>query len=259
MKKFDIIIQAGQSNAEGNGLGAADKLVLSDKIYWLEAKKTVSIVKDKTYGENLLIEYKNEPFSIVGAQKFIEENNLAANYSVTFSDLYEKKYLEYDRDLLVIRAGVGGSGFKKGHWGVDKQLYLKMLEMVDYALSLNEDNRLVAFLWHQGEHDAFEKNPPEVFKIQLSGMLSDMRARFGNIPYIAGDFCHDWKDRHIEAIKPISDVVENVFVGFGGAFVSSEGLTSNDEETMNADIIHFSKKAQYELGKRYFEAFEKST
>ena len=28
-EKFDVIIQAGQSNAEGNGLGAAEKIVLS--------------------------------------------------------------------------------------------------------------------------------------------------------------------------------------------------------------------------------------
>ena len=258
-EKFDIIILAGQSNAEGYGAGSAGNVALSDKVYWLEAEKTVKIVKDKKFGENWLIEYAEKPFSIVKAREHIEKKQLRANFSITFADLYEKKYLQKGRKILVIRAAVGGTGLFKGQWGVDKQLYSKMLEMVNYALMLNPGNRLVAFLWHQGEHEAVEKNPPQVYEQQLSKMLSELRVRFGKIPFIAGDFCHDWTDRHLKEIKPISNVIKNVFISFGGAFVESDGLSSNDEETINADIIHFSRKAQYELGRRYFAEFEKLT
>lgn len=33
--------------------------------------------------------------------------------------------------------------------------------MIEYALSLNVVNRVVAFLWDQGEHEAVLKNEPE--------------------------------------------------------------------------------------------------
>lgn len=88
-----------------------------------------------------------------------------------------------------MRAAVGGTGFVKGMWGLKDQLYKKMLEMTDYALSLNHANRVVGFLWHQGECDAFEKNEPDVFKQQLASMIQDVRVRYGTeLPFIAGDF-----------------------------------------------------------------------
>jgi hypothetical protein len=37
--------------------------------------------------------------------------------------------------------------------------------------------------------------------------------------------------------------------------VESDGLQSNDQALGTGDTIHFSRRAIYELGKRYFEAF----
>ena len=258
--KFDLIVQAGQSNAEGNGRGpATENIVLSDDVYRLEVNKTVSIVKDDIFGENLKIEYPKEPFRIVQAQKYIDLNNICADYSISFAYEYEKSCLSNDRKILVIRAGVGGSGFMKGQWGVGRQLYNKMLEMIDYALSLNEGNRLVTFIWHQGEHDAFERNTPDVFEKQLSEMFADIRSKYADLPIITGDFCRDWADRHSDMTLPIRKVIRSVTESFNGCFVSSEGLTSNDQVTADADIIHFSRESQYILGKRYFDAYKKIT
>lgn len=120
-----------------------------------------------------------------------------------------------------MRAAVGGTGFVKGMWGLKDQLYLKMLEMTDYALSLNQANRVVGFLWHQGECDAFEKNEPDVFKQQLASMIRDVRVRYGTeLPFIAGD------------------------------------LLSNNQKTGNGDDIHFCREALYVLGRRYFSAYK---
>lgn len=41
-------------------------------------------------------------------------------------------------------------------WGLQDDLYVRMMEMVDFARSLNAENRVVGFLWHQGETDAIE-------------------------------------------------------------------------------------------------------
>lgn len=129
--------------------------------------------------------------------------------------------------------------------------------MTDYALSLNSENRVVAFLWHQGEHEAVENNPPEIFDRQLSEMFRDLRAKYGDIPFISGDFCRDWADRHLDVTMPIRKKIKAITERFDGLFVETDGLLSNDEVTANADIIHLSAQSQHVFGERYFAAFEK--
>ena len=259
MEKFDIILQAGQSNAEGYGVGPSEKKIcLSDKVFWLENVKRTTVVPDKTFGTTLKMEFVENKYDLVHAQKYIDDNDLAANFSISFCDLYEKEYLSEDRKILVIRAAVGGAGFYKEQWGVGKPLYIRMIKMLDYALSLNAENRLVAFLWHQGEHDLAEHNPPNVFEKQFTDMMTNFYSRYDKVPFISGDFCHDWIDRHGSESKTITDrikaVTENVC---GGAFVDTVGLKSNDQMLFSSDVIHFCREAQYELGERYFAAYEK--
>ena len=90
--------------------------------------------------------------------------------------------------------------------------------MTDYALSLNKDNRVIAFLWHQGEHDAFEKNEPDRFKTQLAEILAGVRTRYGAIiPFIAGDFVSEWKNKNIEDCTPIIESIKQVVAESGNA------------------------------------------
>ena len=65
------------------------------------------------------------------------------------------------------------------------------------------------------------------------------------------------KVNHLDMTLPIRKVIRSVTESFNGCFVSSDGLTSNDQVTANADIIHFSRESQYILGKRYFDAYKK--
>ena len=132
----------------------------------------------------------------------------------------------------------------------------EMLEMTDYALSLNKNNRVVAFLWHQGEHDAFEGNIPDVFGKQLSAMVSSVRKRYGEIPFIAGDFVREWKQKNIEICKPIVEKIQKVVELLGNAaFVATDDLLSNNEKIKNGDDIHFCRQALQILGQRYFEKY----
>ena len=90
-EKFDIIVQAGQSNAEGYGIGDARKSVSSsDNIFWLVNDLKTTTVYDDVFSENMKFEYDNE-YSIVNAAKFIETNHLATDFSRSFSELYEKQ------------------------------------------------------------------------------------------------------------------------------------------------------------------------
>ena len=44
--KYDIIVQGGQSNAEGTGIGpVSQELVLSPNVWYLDVEKTVEVVR----------------------------------------------------------------------------------------------------------------------------------------------------------------------------------------------------------------------
>ena len=254
-QKFDIIIQAGQSNADGTGYGPVSKeWEISPNIFYLNVEKTVEMLSD-----NMRITYADTPFQLVPADERPSENGPIGDFSLTFSKAYEDAgYLQGDRKLLIIRAAIGGTGFKKGQWGIGNPLYVKLVEMVDYALAQNPENRVVALLWHQGEHDAFEKNPPETFKSQIKAQMQDIRDRYGkNLPIIAGDFVNEWKSKNLDDCIPILEKIQETLVELGnGAFVQTADLPSNNQKISNGDDIHFCRESLHILGGRYFTAFE---
>ena len=252
---YDIIIQGGQSNAEGFGAGAIDnEYIPNENVYFLEAEKTVEHLP-----ERVVVEYANKDFDISIAKGRESNGNKIVDFSLFFARKYiESGFLSEGRKLLIIRAAVGGTGFKKGNWGMQDLLYKKMLEMTDYALSLNKNNRVVAFLWHQGEHDAVERNNPLVFENQLSQMVNSVRSRYGKMPFIAGDFVNEWKQKNIEICTPIVEKMQKVANDIGlGAFINTEDLLSNNQKIANGDDIHFCGESLSNLGERYFDAYSK--
>lgn len=254
MNKFDIIILAGQSNAEGMGLGEVEnEFQPTEQIFSLSAERKVTHLP-----ENLKIVYADKPFELKIAEERISGGKKIADFSLPFARLYAENLLSEERKILIIRAAVGGSGFYKKHWTQDGILYLKMLELIDFALSLHPENRITAFLWHQGEHDAFEKNKPNIFKEQLKTMVESVRSRYRlpQLPFIAGDFVNDWKMKNLEDCRPIIEKIKEVIEEIGcSAFIETSDLLSNHEMVKNGDDIHFCRAAQYEMGKRYFQAY----
>ena len=260
-EKFDIVIQAGQSNAEGCGKGPLDEPVytVDGDIMHLSPEFTVTIATVDGF-ENLFVTYADKPFDISCADEHLNCGETAADFSLTFAKEYKAAgYLREGRKLLVIRAAIGGTGFMKKHWGMSDQVYLKMIELIDYALSLNPENKLVAFLWHQGEHDAFEKNQPDTYEMQLWDMLDSVRSRYSvpTLPFICGDFVNEWKSKNIDICEPIVEKIKAVAKKAGGEFIETADLPSNNQKTANGDDIHFCRQSIYELGRRYFTAFDK--
>ena len=252
--KFDIIIQAGQSNSEGYGLGTVEKeYIPTDKVWQLDAPKRVTSLPN-----GMDIVYLDEPFILKVAEESEGENGKIGNFGLTFSEEYIKAgMLKEDRAILIIRAGVGGTGFARKEWGLGSLLYNKLTELVDYALSSNEGSKVVALLWHQGECDSVEKTPPEKFAEELKAQMLDTRARYGEMPIIAGDFVNDWKSKNVELCNPIVAKIKEVLAELGKAgFVETADLPSNDQKTGNGDDIHFCRQSQHILGRRYFNAFK---
>ena len=255
--KYDIIIQGGQSNAEGFGGGDVIKeYIPNERILYLTDNRSIEPTE-----QGLLVKPPENidcPFFISVADNHLCGDTVRGDFSLTFAQEYLRDgLLADDRKLLIIRSAVGGTGFKKGHWGKYDYLYMRMLAMIEYVFSVAPNSRVVAFLWHQGEHDAFEGNPPEEYRKQLTGLIEGVRSRYGKMPFICGDFVNEWKQLNIEQCAPIVETIKNVSNDIGNsAFVETKDLLSNNQMIGDGDNIHFCRQALQVLGRRYFEAFK---
>ena len=239
---FDVVIQAGQSNAAGYAFGPTDEPYVPDTRVW----------------------YMNENDTISLAVEHVKLNSIQSNFALSFAKKYiETGRLKEGRKILILRAAIGGTGFLDNRWKLTDDLYLHMREMIRTALVLNPENRLVALLWHQGETDANLRASFDVHYKHLNDLLQSVRSTFAMpaLPFVAGDFIQHWKGENLERSAPVIDAIRAVCRDCGsGAFVETDGLTSNAQEHNERpmgkeDRIHFSRHAVYELGRRYFEKY----
>ena len=240
---FDIILQGGQSNSEGCGLGpAVNEYVPDGNILYMTNIDMGNIEKAK--------------FDIAIAEERIWDGQKVNEFALSFAKEYQKKYLKDGRKILILRTAVGGTGWADNRWGMGQDLYLNMMRMVKAALELNPRNELKAFVWHQGETDVGSSK--ETHYNNLSALVKSVREtyNYNNLPFIAGDFVNEWKMKNLQACGPVSTAIRNVCRDLGGAFVETSDLKSNNQEIGNGDDIHFSRNALDIMGRRYFEAFE---
>ena len=263
---FDVIVLAGQSNAEGNGIKKDKTEFLSDDVYQVIDKNYIGL---KTLDDGKVIIEMVYPTEIV-FEKAHERSDGKGGSLADFSETFAKRYIEdgrliNGRKILIVKTAVGGTGFARNEWGIGSPLYERLRYMLDYALGLNKKNRVVALLWHQGECDAFENaqfSNAERFDFYYKNFVAqteDFRKKYGeNIPVIAGEFIDSWAE--LPENKNNCDVVESALYSATGDMgnaktVSSKGLISNDEAFHNGDNVHFCAESLYELGKRYYSAF----
>jgi hypothetical protein len=174
--------------------------------------------------------------------------------------------LQPGRKLLIIRAAVGGTGFATGFWLPGGLCFSKCMQMIQEARDANADNRFIALLWHQGEHDAFRNagwSPEfreEEYRKNFAFLVACVRNLCGDaeLPVIAADFCRDWADKNKDACAAIASATRSVLsLKNRGAFVGSEGLLSNRQAgSLPDDDIHFCRAALYGLGERYYQAYK---
>ncbi len=266
-EKFDIIIVAGQSNSEGYGLGeVSEEFIPSDKILCLSDNSRPRFEKTESgqdvfcidYPSDVNISVADEPLTADGTQKI-------GRFYLSFAKSYiENGLLKEGRKILVLCCGVGGTGFRGTQWGLDGTLYKRVKDFARLALNLNDENRLVGFLWHQGECDSFE-NPSWdsekrylTHKANLEDMVLDFKNEFAipTLPFIAGGFVDEWYFKFKEPCDGVLKAIKEVF-GRNGGFVETHGLKSNNEQVQNGDDIHFCRDALRILGEKYFEKYLK--
>ncbi|MBO5354741.1 MAG: hypothetical protein J6B09_01585 [Clostridia bacterium] len=249
---YDVIILAGQSNAEGRGIGSVEKAYKpSDKIWSMNCSFTP-------------LEYTISP-----DEEKVFENEIRSNFALSFAKEYVRDgRLAEGRKLLIVRAAVSATGFVDNRWKCTDDLYQNMISMAKTALSLNPQNRLVAMLWHQGEADIWARIPYETHFDNLMTLVRSSRAELNapDLPFIAADIVPKWKASFLDISLPVINAIKDVCKDCGnGAFVETDGLLSNAQEFKQnpwnngecKDGIHFSRRSLYELGKRYYQAFVK--
>ena len=253
MEKYDIILQAGQSNADGYGHGPAEvSYVPDERILYLTA------------GNPQAGEYypEGELAISVAAERPVKDRpgDFLGDFSLEFAKKYvESGLLAPDRKLLIVRAAVGGTGFLKGYWRMGDPLYERMLRMTDYAIGLHPENRLVGFLWHQGEHEAAFLNDPQRYHDELTAVVKSVLERYGDTPFVCGGFCKQWADENQPACRNIEAVIRTVAEEIGGGYIETADLRSNDQKCGDGDTIHFCREDLQELGRRYFASYRNQT
>ena len=262
---YDIIILGGQSNAEGNGLGKTDRPFIPDE--------RILMMRDGgKYGyeeqsDGTMKYFVTEPYTFV-TETARERNDGERDYGM-FVLSFAKKYveaglLEDGRKLLIINGTSGGTGFAGKQWGVGRVLHDRLTRMIGEAKG--ENDRVVAFLWHQGEHDAFENadfdfaTRHDYYFNHLSATVNDVRKLCGSdeIPFIAGEFVSEWRDKeeNSRACEAVLSATADVCKTLGnGKLVMARDLKSNNQTVNNGDDIHFCRDALVTLGERYFDAF----
>lgn len=251
---YDIIIEAGQSNAEGTGVGPVDcDYEENEDILYLTGK--VCDVIEEDYRE---ITYPDKTLTIDIARERMTGDGKRGDFSLTFAEEYVKcGLLAKGRKVLIVRSALGGTGFQREQWGPGCVVEERMHEMIEHALALHKGNKIVAFLWHQGEHDAFEGNTADNYKKQLTAFVNNLREKYAckSVPFLAADFCHEWKNKNLAQCTPIVNVIREVFSGQKCGFVETSDLLSNNQKVQNGDDIHFCRESLYILGRRYFEKY----
>ena len=250
MEKYDIILEAGQSNAEGYGHGPVAKPYVPDpRILYYTAK-------DPAAGDYYP---KGEPELRIAAERphpDLKPGDLRGDFSLSFAQRYvEEGLLSPDRKLLIVRTAVGGTGFLKGYWRVGDPLYARMLRMTDMALAMHPENRLIGFLWHQGEHEAAFLNDPRRYHEELKAVVNSVTERYGRMPFVCGGFCRQWAEENQPACDNIQAVIRTVAEEVNGAYIETADLRSNDQKCDDGDTIHFCREDLQELGRRYFAAY----
>ena len=265
MEKYDIVILAGQSNAEGQGRGPVTKP--------FEPDERIHIMKDDT---GFKFVTKDGVPTLTGKWPAVNTITVADEwlhpvrgkmgcFALQFAEKYAEKYLEEGRKVLIVNANFGGTGFARPEWGVGNIMHERMISMTQYALNLNpEENRVVALLWAQGEHDSFENadwDPEKRYtthKANLQATFADLQEKLGTKDFemLACGFPDSFCNSAPEATAAVLKAIREVFAQFGGAFVDSTGLPSNGDKLDDCnDIYHYCKESLHIRGGRFFEKY----
>jgi hypothetical protein len=202
---------------------------------------------------------------------------MTIGFSIAFARRYVHEQLAPKRKVLIIPAARGGTSILK--WlgqipypetldanGQNVGLYADALKRTKAVLALPGKNRVVAFLWHQGEADVDRKingqypMSPTIYQTKLSTLIRKIRTDLPSspaYPIVAGKLAPSWLSGSTKlALKNQIEaaIVRVLSADAKGGVVSSGSLQANypsfTSETGEAN--HFTSASQVTLGARYY-------
>ncbi len=270
---YDIIVVAGQSNAAGAGIpdrnaqphgGQFDDRIMQVGRFGRKNHQVIPVpdVSEVQPGDGL--EHWGKP----------RRSRTRTGFSRAFAEHYAASVLHADRQVLIVPAARGSTSISE--WIGDPDfvprkraaapLYRDMIERVRTALQQPGDNRVVAFLWHQGEADInrTRRGDPAMdaarYERALRGLLSGVQRDIpGTYPIVLGKYTPDWLANNSAGLRTkrqFERVLEAIAADSGRiGLVATAGLQSNYGAGLTdrrGQQVHFSGPAAAELGGRYF-------
>ena len=231
-EKFKIFVLAGQSNMAGRG--------------------TIDPENNKPHPRVLMMNRAGEWVPCVDPIHF-DIDNSGVGPGKTFAEALA----ESDPSITVgvVPCAVGGapiSAWEPGamfHKGkTDWHPYDDCLVRTKQAL---EQGTLSAILWHQGESDCM-RSGGYLYQVRFPLLVSRLRKEFNaeGVPLIVGGLRQKHAVEWFGKILSNSQTMTCEFLYGPGKFVPSKG-----EYALQPDNIHFTREAQQDFGKRYFEAY----
>lgn len=132
---------------------------------------------------------------------------------------------------------------------------------VTSLLSLNRSNRVVCFLWQQGEEDAEINSSEQTYRDALTELVSDFRSAAGdaNVPFLAGGFTKSYQDTATTGKTSVMNALKNP--GISRYYYVGDGKANNLEDDNASTFagglngIHYNANGQFGLAALYTAAY----
>ena len=279
MKKANIIILAGQSNAVGVGhTRCLSKHFDADKIkeyydgyenvlinYYSHDKKSEGFVKTTvnctekskdTLGpevgiaEKLSRAYPGEEIFIVkcafGGTSLYRDWLSPSGLGTAFGEYDSGAYASQKDDII---AALGTGELIRAGW-----CYNELVKLLSQSIENLKNNgyapAIRAFCWMQGENDSCAQEFVDTYESRYVSLLCDLHASFGeyfdNCVYIDGGISEEWMLYHgiNESKKAHAEKYENSFY----IDTIAHGLTTKNEPFEEPDTYHYDSDSTLKLG-----------
>ena len=256
-----LVLLAGQSNMAGRGYAEAEDLTAIPNLLmirpdgkWQAAIEPIT--KDRSFvgtfsasGEKVI---GQDPFETVlpeGDQKVC-----GVGPGRTFGRLLVEA--NPDRVVGLIPCAVGGTSIAAwmpggvDDWDANNYPYDNDIKK---AREAQKSGNIVAVLWHQGENDAGKQTENYLQKLRtvIQNFRRDLQLG-SDVPFIAGDMASFYPERISAHIDIVDDALATL-----AAEDSTFRVVHTKDLVHRGDNLHYDTASQHELGKRYFEAYQK--
>ena len=172
---------------------------------------------------------------------------------VCLAESFAKCYADDHEGVSVglIPCADGGSNIDQWHEGG-----LLFDHAVYQCLLAQRTSNIAGILWHQGEGDCGPEKLP-VYEEKLLAMVTALRRtlKLEDVPFLIGglgDFLPNFKGGHLATYTEINKSLQSAAKKLPlCSYVPAEGLEDK------GDSLHFSARALWEFGERYYAAFTK--